>query len=179
MVAVRLMVEDDDGPAVGHVPLADPAELTALAGRWGDRGAFVLCVGASCLADRGFARRWLAVAPRPIFVLVDVEPARFVPRWAAEGRTVVAVPLQVEDTGGRRAALLFTADDGHVWWLVVADDVTVRLMIEYLRGHLGASLRADPDALGEIREPALVAVTHVLATESFISFDALGSTHAR
>lgn len=178
-VAVRLMVETDDGPAVGHVPLANPAEVAALAERWGDRGAFVLCVGASCLADPEFVSRWLATAPRPIFVLVDVEPDRFVPRWAAEGRTVVTVPLRVDDTGGRRAALLFTADDGHVWWLVVADDVTVRLVIEYLRGQLGALLRAAPDAFGAIREPALVAVTHVLATESFTSFDALGSTHAR
>jgi len=73
--------------------------------------------------------------PRPVFVLVDVEPDRFVP-VGAKGHTVVAVPLQVDDTGGRRSALLFTADDGQVWWLVVANDVTVRLMIEYLRGTL-------------------------------------------
>jgi hypothetical protein len=179
LVAVRLMVEDDDGPAIGHVPLTEPARLTALAERWGDRGAFVLCVGASCLAEPGFADRWLATVPRPVFVLVDVEPDRFVPRWAAEGHTVVAVPLQVDDTGGRRSALLFTADDGQVWWLVVADDVTVRLMIEYLRGYLGVSLRIDPAAFGAIREPALVAITHILATESFTSFDARGSASAR
>jgi hypothetical protein len=178
-VAVRLMVEDDDGPAVGHVPLTQPAMLTALADRWGERGAFVLCVSASCLAEPGFADRWLATVPRPVFVLVDVEPERFVPRWAAGGRTVVAVPLQVDDTAGRRSALLFTADDGHVWWLVVADDVTVRLMIEYLRGCLGSSLRIDQEAFGVIREPALVAITHILATESFTSFDARGSARAR
>jgi hypothetical protein len=178
-VAVRVMVEDDDEPAVGHVPLADPTALAELAQRWGDRGAFVLCAGASCLADPGFAGRWLAAAPRPIFVLVDIEPARFVPRWAAEGRTVLAIVMQVEDTGGRRSALLFTADHGQVWWLVVADDVTVRLVIEYLRGHLGSALHVDPGALSAIREPVLVAVTNVLATESFTSFDALGSTHAR
>ena len=45
--------------------------------------------------------------------------------------------------------------------------------------HRGALLRAEPNALDAIREPALVAVTHVLATESFTSFDALGGTHAR
>ena len=178
-VAVRLMVEDDQGPAVGHIPLTDPGDLTALAARWGERGAFIVCAGASCLADRDFAGRWLAVAPRPIFVLVDVEPARFVPGWAVDRRTVIAVPLQVEDTAGRRGALLFTADDGRVWWLVVADDVTVRLMIEYLRGHLGTALRTDPQALDVIREPALVAITHILATESFTSFDAMGSAHVR
>jgi hypothetical protein len=178
-VAVRLMVDADDEPAVGHIPLADPAQLSRLVEAWGDRGEFLVCAGASCLAEPEFASKWLNGAPRPIFMLVDIEPARFVPRWAAEGRTVVAVPLQVNDTGGRRSALLFTADAGQVWWLTVADDVTVRLMIEYLRGHLGAAIRVDPDALGEIREAAIVVITHVLATESFTSFDALGSPSAR
>jgi hypothetical protein len=178
-VAVRLMVEDDDGPAVGHVPLTEPAGLSELVERWGDRGAFVACVGASCLAEPGFADRWLATVPRPVFILVDVEPDRFVPRWATEGRTVLAVPLQVDDTGGRRSALLFTADDGQVWWLVVADDVTVRLMIEYLHGYLGVSLRVESAAFAGVREPALAVITHILATESFTSFDALGSTSAR
>jgi hypothetical protein len=52
-------------------------------------------------------------------------------------------------------------------------------MIEYLRGYLGVSLRIDPAAFGAIREPALVAITHILATESFTSFDARGSASAR
>jgi hypothetical protein len=177
-MAVRLMIEDESGLAVGHAPLADPADLTALTERWGDRGAFVVCAGASCLADPKFADRWLTNAPRPIFLLVDIEPDRFVPRWAADGRTVVAVPLHAGDAGGHREALLFTMDDGRVWWLVVADDITVNLMITYLWAHLGESLRVDPAALGAHRETALLTVAHVLATESFISFDALGGTHA-
>jgi hypothetical protein len=139
------MVEYDDGPAVGHVPLADPAKLAALAERWGNCGAFILCVSANCLADPRLAVRWPVTAPGQTFVLVEVELARFVPRRAAEGRTVVAVPLRVDDTGDRRAALLFTADDGHVWWLALADDVTTRLVIEYLRGQLGASLHTDQE----------------------------------
>ena len=178
-VAIRVMVEDNDGPAVGHVPLAAPAALAALAEGWGDRGPFIFCVAASCLADPAFPNEWLAAALRPVFVLVDVEPARFVPRWAADRRTVIAVVLQVENACGRRAALVFSPDDGDSWWLVVADDVTARLMIEYLAGHLDSSLQENPDALGKVREAALVAVTHILATESFTSFDALGSTHAR
>lgn len=177
-VAVRLIGEDENGPVISHIPLTDPAELTELARRWGDRGPFVVCVGASCLAAPGFASRWLTAVPRPYFVLVDVEPARFVPRWASEGRIVVAVPLAVEDTSGRRAALVFTVD-GQAWWLVVADDITVRLMIEYLRGHLGASLHVESAALEAVRGPAIVAITHILATESFTSFDALENRHAR
>ncbi|MET7401367.1 hypothetical protein ABZS66_48595 [Dactylosporangium sp. NPDC005572] len=182
-VAVRLFAEDDDGDVIGHVPLRDPAALAALAERWGKRGPFVLCVGASCLAEPGFAARWLPAAGphRSIFVLVDVEPERFVPGWAGDGRTVVAVPLEVEDTAGRRGALLLTPDE-RVWWLIVADDVTVGLAIEYLRGVLGPALHVDGDAdagvFAAVREPALALITHVLATESFTSFDALEARHA-
>jgi hypothetical protein len=177
-VAVRLIVEDQQGPAVGHVPIADPAALRTLVRIWGDRGVLALCVGASCFADPGFAHEWLPAAPRPAFVLVDVEPDRFVPRWASAGNPVVAAPVQVTDTGGNRTALLMSNDDSGIWWLVVADDVTVRLMLEYARQLLGPALDIDSGAFAAIRDPARVVITHVLATESFTSFDALGSSHA-
>ncbi|MEU8816702.1 hypothetical protein [Actinoplanes sp. NPDC048796] len=177
-VAVRLIVEDDEGPAVGHVPVTGPAALTELVGLWNGRGAVAFCAGASCLADPGFAREWLPSAPRPAFVLVDVELDRFVPRWAASGDPVVAVEVRVSDTGGDRTALLMTTGDSGVWWLVVADDVTVRLVLEYARHLLGPALRVDSGAFATIREPARLVITDVLATESFTSFDALGSSHA-
>jgi hypothetical protein len=114
----------------------------------------------------------------PLFALVDVEPERFVPRWARAGTEVIVVGVDVKDTGSQRSALLFTADNGAVWWLVVADDVTVRLMAEYLRGQLGPRLRSDLELFEPIRDSAIVAITHLLATESFVSFDALGNPHA-
>lgn len=178
-VAVRLVVEDERGEAIGHVPVADPATLSTLVERWADRGVLAVCVSASCLADPGFARQWLPAAPRPAFILVDVEPDRFVPRWAAAGDPIVAIPVQVTDTGGNRTALLLSSDDSGIWWLVVADDVTVRLVIEYMRGLVGDALHSGNDAFAAIRDPARVVITHILATESFTSFDALGSSHAR
>jgi hypothetical protein len=178
-VAVRLVVEDEQGEAIGHVPVADPATLSTLVERWGDRGVLAVCVSASCLADPGFARTWLPAAPRPTFILVDIEPDRFVPRWAADGNPVVAIAVQVTDTGGNRTALLLTNEDIGIWWLVVADDITVRLMIEYVRGQVGDALRTGNDAFAAIRDPARVVITHILATESFTSFDALGSSRAR
>ena len=178
-VAVRLIAEDDAGLVIGHVPLNGPTDLEELVRRWGTRGIFTTCVGASCLAAPGFADAWLSVAPRPVFVLVDVEPARFVPQWAGKDLSVVAVPLDVEDPSGHRAALLFSVDGSQIWWLVVADDVTVRLMVEYLRGQLGESLRLEAGALEPVREAAIALITHILATESFTSFDAMESRHAR
>jgi hypothetical protein len=138
----------------------------------------VFCVAASCLADPTFPDAWLTAAPSPVFVLVDVEPTRFVPRWASAGRTVVAAFLRFENAGTHRAALVFSPDGGHGWWLVVADDVTVRLVIEYLAGHLSVSLHEGAEVLGAAREPTLIAISHLLATESFTSFDALGGRHA-
>lgn len=178
-VAVRLFVDTDDGEAVGHLGLAQPAELAQLAERWGDRGPFIVCAGASCLADTEFSQQWLTTAPQPVFLLVDIEPGRFARLWAGENRSVVAVGVEVEDTSGRREALLFTADEGKVWWCVVADDVTVRFMIEYLSAHLGSAFRVDPAAFDPIRQQTVAVLTHVLATESFTSFDALRSPRVR
>ncbi|GAB3864467.1 hypothetical protein GCM10029963_74920 [Micromonospora andamanensis] len=177
-VAVRLVLEDEQGEAIGHLPVADPATLSTLVERWGDRGVLAVCVSASCLADPEFARRWLPTAPRPAFILVDVEPDRFVPRWAAGGKPVVAIVVHVTDTGGDRTALLLSSESKGIWWLAVADDITVRLMIEYVRSEVGDALRTDNDAFAAIRDHARVVITHILATESFTSFDAMASSHA-
>jgi hypothetical protein len=51
-------------------------------------------------------------------------------------------------------------------------------MLEYARPLLGPALSIENSAFAAIRDPARVVITHVLATESFTSFDALGSSHA-
>lgn len=181
VVAIRV-IADDDGPdsVIAHHVIADPADAAALSAAWQGRGRLISCVSASCLADQEWTARWI---PRlhelgPLFVLVDVEPDRFVPRWARAGSTVTVVGVEVSDTGGQRGALVFTPDNGVGWWLVVADDVTIRLMAEYLRGLLGDRMRTDPDLLAPVHDATTVAITHLLATESFTSFDAIGTTDA-
>jgi hypothetical protein len=179
IVAVRMSIDDGTpGIVIGHAVLPAPEALAALAESWGDRGPLVGCVSASCLADAGWARRWVPpfASAGPLFVLVDVEPERFVPGWVREGRAVIAVGMDIDDTGGRRAALFFTRDDSAIWWLVLGDDVTVRLMGEYLRGELGSRLRSEPERLGPVRDAARVVVSHLLATESFVGFDGLGDS---
>ena len=180
VVAVRAIVDDGEpGMVVGHAVVPQPEVLGALSEGWGGRGPLVSCVSASCLADAGWTRRWLAPLSSfgPMFVLVDVEPDRFVPAWARDGRQVTAVETTVDDAGSQRTALLFTAGSGFAWWLVLADDVTVRLMVEYLRGCLGSRLRSDTELAGQAHDAATVVISHLLATESFVSFDALGLTN--
>jgi hypothetical protein len=178
VVAVRV-IADDGGPdsVIAHTIVPDPTELAALSAGWQGRGQLISCVSTSCLTDTEWATRWLPPL-RPLFLLVDVEPDRFVPRWASADTTVTAVGIDVKDTNGQRSALAFTADNGAVWWLVLADDVTVRLMAEYLRGQLGDRLHTDLELFTPIRNAAIVVISHLLATESFVSFDALGNANA-
>ncbi|MEU9171589.1 hypothetical protein AB0D34_27950 [Streptomyces sp. NPDC048420] len=189
LVAVRAVVghteddtedgtEDGTGPdrVVGHALVPEPDALPELAERWGGRGLLAACVSASCLLDTAWTRRWVEPlgAFGPLFVLADVEPDRYVPAWVRDDRQVNALTITVEDSGRRRAALLFTA--GTAWWLVLAEDVTVALMVEYLGRRLGPRLSSDLAPFTPVRAAATAVIGHLLATESFVSFDA-GSGH--
>jgi hypothetical protein len=181
VVAVRTITDDGQGDSViTHSILRESAELTTLQKYWQARGHLVSCVSTSCLADRQWAKQWIPSLRNlgPLFILVDVEPDRFVPGWASAKTHVTVVGIDIEDTAGRRTALAMAPGDSAVWWLVIADDVTTRLMGEYLRGQLGDLLHTDPEQFTPVRAVATVAITHLLATESFASFDALGNTHA-
>ncbi|MEV6484069.1 hypothetical protein [Streptomyces sp. NPDC051576] len=173
LVAVRAVADR----VVGHALVPEPDALPELAERWGGRGPLAACVSASCLVDTAWTRRWLEPlgALGPLFVLADVEPDRFVPAWVRDDRQVNALTITVEETGRRRAALLFTA--GTAWWLVLAEDVTVALMVEYLGRRLGPRLSSDLAPFEPVRDAATAVIGNLLATESFVSFDALGSGH--
>lgn len=178
VAAVRAFC-DDGGSAhvLGHCVVADPDELGALAAGAAGRMPFAVCVSASCLVDTAWTRRWLgaARAAGPVFVLIDVEPDRIVPRWAKAGGDVLAVEveLEVDTAGGRRMALLCVPADGVACWITLGDDVTIRVMSTYLRELLGVRLRSDPEGFESVRTEAIAVLTSVLGTESFVSFDAL------
>lgn len=160
---------------VVHLVLRYPRDMDELVRRWGERSRVIACVGASCLADREWAGEWFRTlrSAGVLFVLVDVEPDRFIPRWAKDGRFVRAIRIAVNDISGRRTALLMTADDGVTYWLVIGDDVTVNLFFGILSDHLAHNISADVSAFESIHEELTAVITHVLATESFSSFDAL------
>ncbi len=182
VAAVRVMVDDGEpGSAVGHAILPAPDDLTTLARHWRDRGPLAVCASSSCFADAAWKERWLPVLTTTgsLFVLVDVEPDRFIPAWSRDGREVNAIGVDVDDASGQRTALMFTPDDGAVWWLVLADDVTVRFMVEYLREQLSERLCTDGEVFESMRDITTAVVSHLLATESFVSFDALEHAHGQ
>lgn len=181
VVAVRVMVGDGEpGTVIGHAVLPTPLEVARLSELWQRRGPLAVCASSSCFADIAWKERWLPAltSAGTMFVLVDVEPDRFIPAWSRAGREVIAIGIDVDDTSGRRTALVFSPDDGAIWWLVVANDITVNLVLEYLRDQLGPRLRGDAGQFAAIRDVTTVVVSHLLATESFVSFDALGGGHA-
>jgi hypothetical protein len=51
--------------------------------------------------------------------------------------------------------------------------VTVNLWLTFLADRLGGQLVSDGAVMADLRESVVVALTHLLATESFSSFDAL------
>jgi hypothetical protein len=171
VAALRAFVDADGDEMLGHLILAEPDRLPLVA----SPAPVAVCVSAACLADTGWTRRWWkTLLAHPVFVLVDVEPDRFVPAWARGGDEVLAVGIEIRDTGGTRAALLCTPDGGTIWWLTLGNDVTVHLMAEYLRGLLGTRLRTRGELPAGIHTAAMAVITSLLATESFVSFDALG-----
>ena len=177
LVAARMIVDDGTPElVVGHARIPDLEALTALAEAWHGRGPLIACISAGCLADADWARLWVPAILElgSLFVLADVEPERFVPAWARADRSVNVVSMDISDTAGERTALFFSPDQGTIWWFVVADDVTVRLMSEYLRGELGPRLHSAVDGFAPVRDAARVVIGHLLATESFVGFDALG-----
>jgi hypothetical protein len=181
VVAVRVMVDDGEpGTVIGHAVLHTPEEFAELSERWQRRGPLAVCASLSCFADVEWKERWLPAltSAGTMFVLVDVEPERFIPAWSRAGREVVAIGVDVDDSSGQRTGLVFSPDDGAIWWLVVANDITVNLLLEYLHDQLGGRLLSDAGHFAAIRDVTTVVISHLLATESFVSFDALEGAHA-
>lgn len=182
VAAVRVVTDGDAGDSVvAHAVLSDPTSTVATVAAWQGPGPVLACISASCLADTEWTARWFGElsAAVPVFVLVDVEPERFVPRWAREGRQVRAAGIDIDNAGAQRTALVIAAGEGAIVWLVLADDVTVNLVIGYLRAQISDRLAVTADWFEPIRSDTVAVITHLLATESFTSFDAMGHADVR
>jgi len=81
--------------------------------------------------------------------------------------------FEITDAAGGRWALAISASNQPLLWLALADEITVRLLLEQLHRTDGLQLLHGTDHIEEWRELVPIALTHLLATESFFDFEGL------
>ena len=176
IVAARVIgTDDDDRDLIAHAVLHTPQDLDDVLGQWDARGAIVSIVAASCLIDREWQETWLRALrdAGASIVLVDIELDRFVGRWTSRGVRLSAGMIHVQDTAGGLWALGISAQDDPELWLLVADEITARLFLEQLQRTPDLVLDTTTNHLAAWNAVLPVALTHLLATESFLDLDGL------
>lgn len=171
LVAARVL--DEEG--VAHLTIETPEMLLDVRERWGDRGPALSVIAASTLLDRAWQERWMPALREtgPLVFLIDIALERFVGGWAANGTPVRGGVIQVNDTGGGWWAIGLAASGSDDLWLALADEITVRLTLEQLQHKPGLDFANDTEHLRSWSEVLPVAITHVLATESFLDLEGL------
>jgi hypothetical protein len=175
-VAARVIEAEVGEPSeVAHLVVSDPAVLSEISAGWGKRGPVASVIGASVLLDRGWQERWMAALREfgPLVFLVDVALDRFVNSWVAAGSAASTGLIQISDTSGRLWALGLCVEGRQELWLALADEITLRLLLEQLRRTPGIELADTRDHLTAYAETLPVVITHLLATESFLDLEGL------
>lgn len=175
----RTIADDGTGQAdaLWLVRWDDPADVSALAALWGDRGDLTCCVAASCLADSPWRAGWLPALQgvAPIIWLIDVPIQALSQELGAEG-TVYGIYLDLAPTAtGIRRAVAFKVPGRAGTWLALADDVGVQLITQQVADLPGVDLQmtgADWTAL----LPALrLVLIDLLRTEPYVGLRALSA----
>jgi len=176
IVAVRVIAEDGSGAStILQSVIQTPADLERLTAQWGTRGPVISILAASCLIDRPWQDEWLSPlrAVGPSLILIDIELARFVGSWAKPDVTVEAGLIEVNDTAGGRWALALTASNQPTLWITLTDEITARLLLEQLDRTPELQLTHGTEHITRWKEVLPIALTHLLATESFFDFAGL------
>jgi hypothetical protein len=175
VVAVRFLEEDESAGMVVHADVPDPGFLLTMREQWADRGPFVCCVGASCLIDREWQRRWMAalLSVGRVAVLIDIELDRFVTSWTRDGTEVHAALIEIKDTAGPRRGVGISAGDPRLLWIAIGDELGTSLLMQQLRGTPDLRFDGGADHLQAWQEVLPALVTHLLATESFFDLEGL------
>lgn len=175
IVAARVIESEEDRSEVAHLVLADPAVMSEVIEQWDSRGPVASVLSAGVLLDRSWQEQWIASlrSSGPVVVLVDVALDRFVNGWVSSELAVRGGLIQVTDTSGGFWALGLTVDGREELWLALADEITLRLLLEQLRRTPGIQLSDARDHLATYSDILPVVITHLLATESFLDLEGL------
>jgi hypothetical protein len=176
-VVVARVIEADEGESsdVAHLVLSEPAVLSEVFAQWDGRGPVASVLSAGVLLDRSWQERWIARLREVglLVVLIDVALDRFVNGWVSTGEGVRAGMIQVTDTSRGFWALGLTVEGRQELWLALADEITLRLLLDQLRGTPKLRLTDARDHLERYADVLPVVITHLLATESFLDLEGL------
>jgi hypothetical protein len=176
MVAARVIeAEEGERSEVAHLVIPDPAALSEITAQWDGRGPVASVLSAGVLLDRSWQERWIAPLREfgPLVVLVDIALDRFVNGWVSAELAVRGGLIQVTDTSGGFWALGLCVEGREELWLALADEITLRLLLEQLRRTPGIQLTDAGDRLDPYTDILPVVITHLLATESFLDLEGL------
>jgi hypothetical protein len=174
VVASRLITGDETESVITHCPIDDPEDLRTLVDAWSERGPALSIVSVSALIDRNWVGSWLQpLGERSTLVmLIDVELDRFVANWTG-GSLSVTVAEIVDASGTTRFAAAFVPTSQPVLWLFVADEASVKLLVQQVAQTGGVALRQGAKLVDPWRMALELASTHLLATESFVDLKGL------
>lgn len=176
LTAIRTVEAAESHEVVWHAQLASPDALAALAEAWdGEGGIVVSCVATSCLIDRDWQREWLPVMNQTgsLIMLIDLDLDWLIPGWRRQGPELMASRVTIDDPSGQREGLVLQVPGRAEQWIVLADLVTVNLLLDQLRATTDLNVASPPDQLADRLDVLRVAYSHLLASESFLGFTGL------
>lgn len=175
VVSVRFLEGDESAETVVHVDVPHPDFLLATREQWADRGPFVCCIGASCLIDHEWQRRWMPtlLSVGRVAVLIDIELDRFVTGWTRDRTEVHAALIDITDTAGPQRGVGISAGDPRLLWLAIGDELGTSLLMQQLRSTPDLRFDGRADHLHDWQDVLPALVTHLLATESFFDLEGL------
>ncbi len=174
VVGIRLIGPGEDGESeIVLVPVPLSGDLVGVVERWAGRGPAVAIIAASCLIDLAWQREWWTLLGELFrtVVLIDVEPARLTKSWASSGEAVRMATISVQDTSAEWHAVAFQVPGSDVLWLGIGDRITANFLRHSVSGAI--AVEDDHAFLGAWTEPMRIALTHILATETFLDYAGL------
>jgi hypothetical protein len=181
VVAVRRIEPIAAESVIAHTLLAAPEQLRELRRHLPAPAATITVAGASCFIDDAWSSDWIALMREAgqLVVLIDIEAERFVGSWVRSALTVRAGIFRVNDTTGVFWASALRIGEDPAIWLHLADEVTVKLLLDQLRATTGLRLDLSPAHARNCATVLSHVITELLATESFLDLQGLDRATVR
>jgi hypothetical protein len=175
IVALRQIESGESDSVIAHLRLPEPDAVQRLMSHQPDQPDLVTVAAASCFVDVDWSAEWVAALrdAGALVVLVDIEAARFVGSWVRGEHQIRASVMRIKDTTGVYWATALRVGEDPAIWLHLGDELTIKLLLDQLRGTDGLLLAVSPEHVDDATPLLTGVITHILATESFLDLRGL------